>query len=83
MSSNSPIFVGFVDGANRHTRNLASIAWVIFSTSGQLVGSRRACIFSTINNIAEYSAMIELLVNAISDGIVHLQVRLDLQLIVS
>ena len=83
MSSDSPIFIGFADGASRHTRNLASAAWVIFSLSGQLVASRGACLGSTTNNIAEYSAMIELLVNAISHGIVHLQVHLDSQLIVS
>lgn len=33
------MFVGFADGASRHTRNLASAAWVIFSPSGQLVES--------------------------------------------
>ncbi len=83
MSSDSPIFTGFADGASRHTRNLSSAAWVIFSPSGQLVASGGACLGSTMNNIAEYSAVIELLVNAISHGIVHLQVRLDSQLIVS
>ena len=42
-----------------------------------------ACIGSTMNNIVEYSVVIELLVNSISHGIVHLQVRLESQLIVS
>ena len=83
MSSDSSIFMGFVDGASRNTRNLASAAWVIFSPSSQLVASGGACLGSTTNNIAEYCAMIELLVNAISHGIVHLQVCLDSQLIVS
>ena len=83
MSSDSPIFMGFANGASRHTRNLASATWVIFSPSGQLVASGGACLGSTTNKIAEYSAVIELLVNAISHRIVHFQVCLDSQLIVS
>jgi ribonuclease HI len=36
-----------------------------------------------MNNVAEYNAMIELLHDAFSHGISHLQVYLDAQLVVS
>ena len=40
------------------------------------------CLGRATNNIAEYSVVIELLVDAISLGIHHLVVRLDSQLVV-
>ena len=40
------------------------------------------CLGHATNNIAEYSTVIELLIGAISLGIYHLVVRLDLQLVV-
>jgi ribonuclease HI len=82
MSSGS-VHVGYADGACRHTRNLASTAWVIYSPSGQLLSSGGSCLGPATNNLAEYSAVIELLVDAIHHGIDHLIVRLDSQLVVS
>jgi len=69
MSLDSHIFVGFVDGAIRHTQNLASTAWVTYSPSGQLVSSSGACLGSATNNIVEYSIVIELFSNTNSLGI--------------
>ena len=40
------------------------------------------CLGPTTNNVAEYSAVIELLRDALSHGISYLEVRLDSQLIV-
>ena len=54
-------FVCFANGANRHTYNLASAAWVIYSPSGQLVASGNACLGPAANNVAEYRVVIELL----------------------
>jgi hypothetical protein len=34
MSSESEVFVGFANGASRHTRRLSSAAWVIFTPQG-------------------------------------------------
>ena len=83
MSSDSEVFVGYADGASRHTQRLASAAWVIFTLQGQLLSSRGICLGDTTNNVAEYSAVIELLHDALSFGISHLRVYLDAQLVVS
>ena len=76
-------YIGFADGANRHTCNLASAAWVIYSPSGQLVTAGGACLGPASNNVAEYRAVIELLWDALSRGITQLEVRLDSQLVLS
>ena len=76
-------FVGFADGASRHTCNLASAAWVNYSPPRQLVASGGACLGPATNNVAEYRAVIELLWDALSHGITQLEVRLDSQLVVS
>ena len=76
-------FVGFTDGASRHTCNLASAAWVIYSPSGQLVASGDAWLGLASNNVTEYRAIIELLWDALSRGITQLEVQLDSQLVVS
>jgi ribonuclease HI len=48
----------------------------------KLISLRGVCLGRATNNIAEYSAVIELLVDAISLGIRRLVVRLDSQLVV-
>jgi ribonuclease HI len=48
----------------------------------ELISLRGVCLGRATNNIAEYSAVIELLVDAISLGIRRLVVRLDSQLVV-
>ena len=68
------MFVGFVDGASRHTCNLASAAWVIYSPSGQLVSLGGACLGPASNNVTKYRAVIELLWDALSHGITQLEV---------
>jgi ribonuclease HI len=82
MSESSLPYIGFTDGASRSTQNLASTAWAIYAPTNELVSLRGVCLGRATNNIAEYSAIIELLVDAISLGIRHLVVRLDSQLIV-
>ena len=69
MTSESLIYTGFADGASHHTLNLASTAWVIYKPSGQLLSFGSACLGPSTNNIIEYIAIIELLLDAISHGI--------------
>jgi ribonuclease HI len=83
MSSESEVFVGYAGGASRNMWRLASVAWVIFTPHGQLLSSGGICLGDTTNNVAEYSAVIELLRDTLSLGISHLQVYLDAQLVVS
>jgi ribonuclease HI/probable phosphoglycerate mutase len=82
MSNYSKTYVGYADGASRSTRGLSSAAWAIFDPSGELVSFRGVCIGRSTNNIAEYSALIELLSDTIAHGIRQLIVRLDSQLVV-
>ena len=74
---------GFADGASRHTRNLASAAWVLHYPSGRLLVSRGVCIGPASNNIAEYTAVIHLLLEAISLGVDSLVLYLNSLLVAS
>jgi ribonuclease HI len=82
MSTESSVYLGFADGASHHTQNLASTAWVVYSPEGLLVSSGGICLGPSTNNVAEYSIVIELLRDAISHGILSLEVHLDSQLVV-
>ena len=59
-------FYGFVDGAFRHTLNLASATWVLYSLDHDLISLGAVCISPTTNNIAEYQEVIGLLTEAVS-----------------
>ena len=83
MSMESSTYIGFADGASRHTQHSASAAWVIYTTMGQVLSSGGVFLRPSSNNVAEYSAVIELLRDAISHGILSLEVCLDLELVVS
>ena len=74
------VYLGFTDFVSRHTRNLASAAWVIYYPSTQLMVSRGVCISPASNNIAEYIVLINLLSGVISLDIDPLVVYLDSQL---
>ena len=80
MTSESLVHTGFANGASHHTLNLASVAWVIYEPSSQLLSSSSTCLGPSTNNIAEYSAIIELLLDAISHGVQRMVVHLDSQL---
>ena len=77
MSTSLKTYIGFVDGACRSTRNISFAAWVIYSPIDELVFIHGICLGQTMNNIAEYSTIIELLFDAIEFGIQKLIVRLD------
>ena len=82
MSNLLESFVEYVNGASNSTRNLSSAAWAIFDPSGELVSVRGICIGQSMNNIAEYNALMELLADAIAHGIHQLVVRLDSRLVI-
>jgi len=75
-------YYGFADGASRHTQNLASTAWVIYSPSDELITIGGICLGPATNNVAEYQTAIELMTEALSSGISQLIVHMDSQLIV-
>ena len=77
MSMESFISIGFADGASCHTQNLASAAWVIYTPTGEVFSLGGICLRPSLNNVAEYSVVIELLRDAISHGVLSLEVHLD------
>ena len=82
MSTSLQTYICFADGVYRSTKNISSVAWVISSPTDELVSMHGVCLGQTTNNIAEYSAVIKLLSNAISFGIQILIIRIDSELIV-
>jgi ribonuclease HI len=74
MSESSLPYIGFADGASHSTQNLASAVWAIYTPTNELVSLQGVCLRRATNNIAEYSAVIELLVDAMSLKIRHLVV---------
>ena len=71
------VYIGFADGASHHTQNSASTAWVIYTPMDQVLSSGGICLRPSSNNFVDYSVVIELLWDAISHGVLSLQVRLD------
>jgi ribonuclease HI len=82
MSESSLPYIGFDDGASHSTQNLASAAWAIYAPTNKLVSLRGVCLGCATDNIAEYSTIIKLLIDAISLRICHLVVRIDSQFVV-
>jgi ribonuclease HI len=82
MLESSLPHIGFDDGARCSTQNLAFAAWQIYAPTNKLITLRGVCLDRATNNIAEYSAIIEFLIDAISLSIFHLVVQLDSQLVV-
>eukprot|EP00253_Pinus_taeda_P010323 PITA_10323 len=82
MSTPLQTYIGFADGTCRSTRNISSTAWVIYSPSHELVSMHGVSLGQTTKNIADYSAVVELLSKSISFAIRSLIVRLDSELVV-
>ena len=79
MSMEYSAFIGFMDGASHHTQHSSFVAWVIYTPMGQVLSSRGVCLQPSSNNVAKYSAVIELL----WDAILSLEECLDSELVVS
>ena len=77
MPMESSTYIRFADGASHHTQNLASAAWVIYTPMGQVLFLGGVCLRPSSNNVVEYSAVIELLRDVISHGVLSLEVHLD------
>ena len=75
-------YVSFTNRASYSTRNLSSAAWVIYDPNGEFIDLQSICLGWTTNNVAKYSAIIELLTEAISLDIHALIVNLESQLVV-
>ena len=82
MSSHSLSYIGYADGASRHTRRIALDAWVLYTPESNLLGSGGIFLGNATNNVAEYMSFIQLLTEAASRNISNLVVRLDSQLII-
>jgi ribonuclease HI len=82
MSTFSLTYIVFAYGDSCSTQNLTSVAWEIYAPTYDLISLHDICLGRATNNITEYSAVIELLTDAISFGIPHLIVCLDSQLVV-
>jgi len=75
-------YVDFADGTYRSAQNLSFDVWELFAPKDELVILQGICLGHTTNNITKYSAVIELLLEAIAIGIRVLVVKLDSQLVV-
>ena len=80
MSMESSTFIGFADGASRHTQNSAV---TLKTPMGRALSSGGVCLRPSSNNVVEYSVVIELLRDAISHCVLSLEVLLDSKLVVS
>ena len=56
---------------------------MIYTPTSQVLSSGGVCLWPSLNNVADYSAVIELLQDAISHCVLSLEVHLDSQLVVS
>ena len=77
MSMEYFVYIGFANGTSCNTQNSYSTAWVIYTPTGQVLSSIGVCLWPLSNNVAEYSAVIELLWDAISHGVLSLKVRIN------
>jgi ribonuclease HI len=71
----------FIDGASRGNPGPASIGMVFKNSSGQVVKSFGSKIGTATNNVAEYSALIAALQQALMMGWTHLDVFTDSELL--
>jgi ribonuclease HI len=83
MSSESEVYVGFIDGASQHIRRLDSAVWVSFTPFGQLMYFGGIYLGEETDSVVEYSAIIQLLRDTLSHGISHLWFYLYAQLVMS
>ena len=76
-------YFGFVDGASRWFQSLVAATWVIYHPNRSPLCTNGVCIGSTTKNQAEYDIVIGLMCDALNQGIRHIHIYLDSQLVVS
>ena len=74
-------FIGFVDGVNRYTLNIASTACILYSPTGDLVSLGGVCLGYSTNNFTEYHAVIGLLTKSLDNDVRDIRVYLDSELV--
>ena len=62
-------FVVLNDGTHQYTLNLASAAWVLYSPTSELMSSGGILLGPSTNNLAEYQAVIGLLMEALANDV--------------
>lgn len=82
MSSTPQFQIGYIDGVNRCSRNVASTAWVIFNPNHEFLESGGTFLRRDTNDLAEYEAIIALMTNTSTLGIRSLVVQLDSKLVI-
>ena len=75
-------FIGFADGTHRYTLNLASVAWVLYSPTSELMSSRVILLGPSTNNLVEYHVVIRLLMKSLANDVREIRVYLDSELVV-
>ena len=70
-------YYGFADETIHHTLNLASVSWVLYSQSHDLVSLGGIFLGPATNNIIKYHAVIWLLIEASSRDVNCMVVYLD------
>ena len=83
MSLEPFTYFGYADGASHGSQDISSATWVIFTPDNQVLSSGCYFLGPTTNNVAEYRATIDLLVEANTLGIQQIIIKLDSQLVVS
>jgi ribonuclease HI len=74
--------ISYADGASRWTQNLASVAWVLYTPSNEMLHSSDICLGSATNNQAKYTIFTGLLADTQHHHIHHLSIFLDSQLVI-
>ena len=75
-------FIGFADGANWYTLNLASAALVLYSPASDLVSSGGVLLGPSTNNLEKYQDVIVLLMEALYNDVRDIRVYLDSELVI-
>ena len=76
-------YFGFADGASRWYQILVAAAWVIYHPDRSPIYSNGVCMSSASNNQEEYDVIIRIMCDALHQGIRHMHIYLDSQLVVS
>ena len=71
LNAKMEMYYGFANGSSRHTQNLDSSSWVLFFPADEIVSLSGIFLGNGTNNITKYNAVIGLLFDAYSNGIIH------------
>ena len=75
-------FIGFADGAHQYTLNIASMTWVVYSPTSELVSSWGILLGPSTNNLVKYHAVIGFSIESLDNDVREIRVYLDSELVV-